>query len=341
MKKKNLLTGDRPTGPLHIGHYVGSLANRIKMQHEYETFIMVADTQAITDNYDNIAKVKENVYDVVADYIACGIDPKEAHIFIQSMVPQLAEITQYLLNVISINRIGHNPTVKAEIKQKGYGDSVPAGFYLYPIFQTSDIVAFDADVVPVGLDQAPMLELCRDVVRKFNTMYNSEVFVEPEAVFAKIEKNLPGVDGNKMSKSLGNAIYLKDTRDEIAKKVKKMKSDPNRKSIDDPGNPDEAVAFSYLDQFDEDKEGVEDLKAQYRAGGIGDKVIKERTLEILDTFIAPIRERRAELMEDKSYLEKVLREGTEIAYERAQATLKRQKQAMGLHYEFLTHKSLA
>ncbi|MCH9621717.1 MAG: Tryptophan--tRNA ligase 2 [Chlamydiia bacterium] len=335
MKKKTLLSGDRPTGPLHIGHYIGTLKNRIKMQHEYETFIMVADSQAITDYYDNVSKVKQNVYDVVADYIACGIDPQLATIFIQSMIPQLPEITQYLMNVISINRIGHNPTVKTELKQKGFEESVPAGFYLYPIYQASDIIAFDADAVPVGVDQAPMVELTRDVVKKFNSQYSKEVFTEPEAVFAKIEKNLPGLDGNKMSKSLGNAIYLKDSRDEIVKKVKKMKSDASRTSISDPGNPDEAVAFSYLDHFDEDQAEVEKLKEQYRQGGIGDKVIKERTLEVLDAFIAPIRERRAELFEDKSYIEKVLREGTEVAFERAAATLKRQKAAMGLEYDFL------
>ena len=188
MKKKTLLTGDRPTGPLHIGHYVGSLKNRIKMQSEYETFIMIADSQAITDNFDNIDKVRENVLQVVADYLACGIDPAHATIFIQSMIPQLPEITQYLMNVVSINRIGHNPTVKTEMKQKGYDESVPAGFYLYPIYQASDIIAFDADAVPVGLDQAPMLELTRDVVRKFNDQYKSDVFSMPEAVYAKIEK---------------------------------------------------------------------------------------------------------------------------------------------------------
>lgn len=335
MKKKTLLSGDRPTGPMHIGHYVGSLKNRVAMQSEYESFIMIADAQAITDNYDNIDMVRQNVMEVICDYIACGIDPKQATIFIQSMIPQLPEMTQYLLNVVSINRIGHNPTVKTEIRQKGFEESVPAGFYLYPIFQTSDIIAFDADAVPVGLDQAPMLELARDVVSKFNATYNKDVFVMPEPVYAKIEKNLPGLDGNKMSKSLGNAIYLKDTRDEIVKKVKKMKSDQNRKSISDPGDPDEAVAFSYLDQFDEDQAEVESLKNQYRQGGIGDKVIKERTLEVLDAFLAPIRERRLELSEDKVYLEKVLREGTEVAIERAAQTLKRQKEAMGLLYDFL------
>lgn len=335
MKKKTLLSGDRPTGPMHIGHYVGSLKNRVAMQSEYESFIMIADAQAITDNYDNIDMVRQNVMEVICDYIACGIDPKQATIFIQSMIPQLPEMTQYLLNVVSINRIGHNPTVKTEIRQKGFEESVPAGFYLYPIFQTSDIIAFDADAVPVGLDQAPMLELARDVVSKFNATYNKDVFVMPEPVYAKIEKNLPGLDGNKMSKSLGNAIYLKDTRDEIVKKVKKMKSDQNRKSISDPGDPDEAVAFSYLDQFDEDQAEVESLKNQYRQGGIGDKVIKERTLEVLDAFLAPIRERRLELFQDKAYLEKVLREGTEVAIKRAAQTLKRQKEAMGLFYDFL------
>ena len=336
MKKKILLTGDRPTGPLHIGHYAGSIENRLEMQKAYETYIMVADAQAITDNYDNVAKIRENVNEVVLDYLACGIDPAQANIFIQSMIPELSELTQYLLNLVSINRIGHNPTVKAECRQKGYDESVPAGFYLYPIFQVADIIAFDADVVPVGRDQAPMLELARDVVGKFNTQYESDVFVEPEALFPEMVINLPGLDGNKMSKSLGNAIYLKDTRDQIAKKIKKMKSDASRKSINDPGDPDKAVAFSYLDIFDTNKENVVKLKEQYRQGGLGDGVIKECTLEVLDAFIAPVRKRREELAKDTSLVEKVLIAGTAAAREKSCSTLTRCKKAMGLHYDFLS-----
>lgn len=336
MKKKNLLTGDRPTGPLHIGHYIGSLKNRIKMQSEYETYIMIADAQALTDNFDNIGKIRENVCQVVLDYLACGIDPNQANIFIQSAIPQLPEMTQYLLNMVSINRIGHNPTVKAECKQKGFDESVPAGFYLYPIFQVADIVTFDADVVPVGRDQAPMLELSRDVVGKFNAQYGKNTLVEPEALFPEIAVNLPGIDGNKMSKSQGNAIYLKDTKDEIAKKIKKMKSDPNRKSLSDPGDPDKAVAFSYLDLFDNDKDAVKKLKADYRAGGLGDKVIKERTLEAIEAFIAPIRERRLELSKDMASIEKIIAEGTLKASVKAEETLKRCKSAMGINYEFLS-----
>jgi len=339
MKKKILLTGDRPTGPLHIGHYIGSIKNRVEMQSQYETYIMVADSQAITDNFDNIEKVRENVYEVVADYLACGIDPKKASIFLQSQISPLPEITQYLLNVVSINRIGHNPTVKAESKQKGFEESVPAGFYLYPIYQAADIVAFDANVVPVGVDQAPMIELTRDVVKKFNALYGN-VFVEPEGIFPKIDTAVPGIDGNKMSKSLGNAIYLKDSRDEIAKKIKKMKSDSSRTSIDQPGDPEKAIAFTYLDIFDEDKGFVEKLKEDYRRGGLGDKVIKDRVLDVLDAFIAPIRERRKAIFENKSLIEEVIKEGTKVAYQKAQNTLHRQKKAMGLTYDFFTKESV-
>ena len=337
MKKKISLTGDRPTGPLHIGHYIGSLKNRISMQSEYDSFVMVADTQAITDNFDDIGKVKNNVYQVVADYLSCGIDPKQSTIFIQSLVPELSELTQYLLNLISINRIGHNPTVKSEIKQKGFEESVPAGFYLYPIFQVADIVAFDADVVPVGRDQAPMIELSRHLVEKFNNQYKKNALVKPEALFPSLSGSLLGVDGHKMSKSLNNAIYLKDSRDEIAKKVKKMQSDPSRKSINDPGNPEKVIAFSYLDHFDQDQHGLETLKNDYRNGGIGDKIVKERVVEVLDTFLSPIREKREAIIEDKALIENILSEGTEIARNRAQNTMKRCKDAMGLTYDFYSY----
>ena len=334
MKKKILLTGDRPTGPLHIGHYIGSIKKRIELQYDYETFIMIADSQAITDNFDNIQIVKENIYEVVADYLACGIDPSKSNIFIQSMIPQLPEITQYLLNLVSINRIGHNPTVKAECRQKGFTESVPAGFYLYPIFQAADIIAFDADVVPVGKDQAPMLELTRDLVAKFNMQYGQEVLISPSPIFPSSGVNLPGIDGNKMSKSLGNAIYLKDSREEIARKVKKMKSDPSRTSIDTPGDPTKALAFSYLDIFDQDKEGVAGLKQDYCKGGLGDGVVKERAIEVLDAFISPIREKRIEFIQNRELLENFLREGTKTAKEKAAATLNRCKDAMGINYNF-------
>lgn len=334
MDKKILLTGDRPTGPLHIGHYVGSIKNRVSLQNTYESYIMIADAQALTDNFNNIDAVKENIYEVIADYLACGIDPEKSNIFIQSMIPQLPEITQYLLNLVSINRIGHNPTVKSECKLKGFTESVPAGFYLYPIFQAADIITFDAHVVPVGRDQAPMLELTRDVVAKFNKMYREEVFISPKPIFPEMEINLPGVDGKKMSKSLNNAIYLKDSKDQIAKKVKKMKSDSSRTSINDPGDPSKALAFSYLEIFDQDKESVEGLKQDYAKGGLGDGVIKERAIDVLDAFISPIRERRAEYIQNRELLENILRVGTEKALEKAEATLKRCKDAMGINYKF-------
>jgi tryptophanyl-tRNA synthetase len=336
MTKKILLTGDRPTGPLHIGHYIGSLKNRALLQQHFESYIMVADAQAITDNYDNINLIKENIYEVVADYLSVGIDPSFCNIFIQSRIGELSELTQYFLNLVSINKIGHNPTVKAECRQKGFNESVPAGFYLYPVYQAADILAFDANVVPVGRDQAPMLELTREIASKFNAGYGKNILVLPEPIFPEIEINLPGIDGNKMSKSLGNAIYLKDTKDEIAKKVKKMKSDPSKLTVDTPGDPEKALAFTYLDLFDKDKDGLSSLKIAYQKGGIGDGAVKERVIEVLNAFITPIREKRAHIIANKALIEKVLRDGEKKALEKASITLKRCKKAMGIDYPFFS-----
>lgn len=335
MSKKVLLTGDRPTGPLHIGHYFGSLKERVLLQDTCETYIMIADAQALTDNYKEIDKVRNNILEVVADYLAVGIDPYHAAIFIQSCVKELPELAMYLLNLVSIQRIGHNPTVKAECKMRGFEESVPAGFYLYPLFQVSDITAFKANFVPVGLDQAPMLELTRDLVRRFNEIYHTEALIAPEAIYPKEDKTLPGIDAQKMSKSLGNAIYLSDTSDEIRKKISKMKSDPSRTSISDPGDPEKAIAFTYLDIFDPEKEKVNELKEQYKRGGLGDKVIKERLIEVLTTFIEPIRKRREMFAEDKSYLYEVLKTGTNKAREKAASTLSEVRTAMGIQYPFL------
>jgi tryptophanyl-tRNA synthetase len=336
MTKKILLSGDRPTGPLHIGHYIGSIKNRVLLQQHFESYIMVADSQAITDNYDNINLIRENIYEVVADYLSMGIDPNIANIFIQSRIGELPELTQYFLNLVSINKIGHNPTVKAECRQKGFNESVPAGFYLYPVYQAADILAFDADVVPVGRDQAPMLELTREIAQKFNAGYGKNILVLPEPIFPDIEINLPGIDGNKMSKSLGNAIYLKDTKDEIVKKVKKMKSDPSKLSIDMPGDPEKVLAFTYLELFDKDKDGLSSLKIAYQKGGVGDGAVKERVIEVLNAFITPIREKRAHIIANKALIEKVLKDGEKKALEKAAATLKRCKKAMGIDYPFFT-----
>lgn len=335
MPKKVLLTGDRPTGPLHIGHYMGSLQKRLELQTTCETYIMIADAQAITDHFDNLEKVRSSVLEVVCDYLAVGLDPSKCSIFIQSQLPQLPELTMYCLNTVSIQRIGHNPTVKAEMKMRGYEESVPAGFYLYPIYQVADIIAFDADYVPVGKDQAPMLELARDVVRHFNAQVGKETLVTPEAIFPHTGKTLPGIDGQKMSKSLGNAIYLADEDDVIAKKVKKMRSDPSRKSLEDGGDPDEAIAFTYLELFHPDQTRVEELKDRYRRGGLPDKTVKDETLEVLINFITPIRQKRKQIAQDKSLIYDTLRQGTAQAQAKAECTLRRVKEAMGLDYSFL------
>ena len=335
MSKKVLLTGDRPTGPLHIGHYIGSLKNRVKMQDDCETFIMVADAQAFTDNFDDIDKVRRNIFEVVCDYLAVGIDPEKSHIFIQSYIPELPELTLYLLNTVSIQRIGHNPTVKSEMKMRGYNESVPAGFYLYPMYQVADITAFGAHFVPVGKDQAPMMELTRDVVKKFNDQFKKDVLVSPEGVYPGLGKTLPGCDGQKMSKSLGNAIYLSDENDEIVKKLKKMKSDPDRKSLEDGGDPEKVVAFSYLDIFHPDQDMVSELKEHYKRGGLPDKDVKEKTTEMLISIIEPIRERRKEFESNQDVVFDIINKGTEAAREKAAKTLDDVKSAMGINYSFM------
>lgn len=334
-KRKVLLTGDRPTGPLHLGHYVGSLLKRCELQSAMETYIMLADAQAITDNFKDINKVRTNIFEVTCDYLAVGIDPTMSHIFIQSQLPALPELAMYYLNLITIERIGHNPTVKQEVKLRGFKEGVPAGFYLYPIFQAADITAFQANVVPVGPDQAPMMELTRDVVKKFNDLYKTDALVLPEAIYPKNEKTLPGIDGQKMSKSLNNAIYLSDENDEIVKKVKKMKSDPNRTSIEQGGDPNEAIAFTYLDLFDPDQEKVYQLKEHYRKGGLPDKIVKERVTEVLIALIEPIRTRRKTFHSDPAQIFSILKQGTDAARAKASHTLHQVKSAMGIAYDNL------
>ena len=332
MMKKIILTGDRPTGKLHLGHYVGSLAARVRLQDECTQYVMLADAQALTDHADNPGLIRENIYQVALDYLAVGIDPKNTTIFIQSMITALPELLMYYLNLITWNRLKHNPTVKAEIQQKGYGEEVPAGFMVYPISQAADITAFKANLVPVGDDQIPMIEQCVEVVRKFNRLYKTEVLVEPQIVLSAVAR-LPGIDGKaKMSKSLQNAIYLSDTPDELAKKVKGMYTDPGHLKLEDPGKVEGNPVFTYLDAFATDKEKVAELKAHYQRGGLGDSVVKKYLLEVLQTFLDPIRARRAEFAKDPEQIWQMLFKGTEVANEVTQKTLAEVKAAMGIDY---------
>lgn len=336
MTKKIILTGDRPTGKLHIGHYVGSLKNRVELQNSgnYDTFIMIADQQALTDNARDPEKIRNSLTQVALDYLAVGIDPKKSTILVQSQIPALSELTMHYLNLVSVARLNRNPTVKAEIAQKGFGESVPAGFFIYPVSQAADITAFKADTVPVGDDQEPMLEQTREIVRTFNRTYNQDILVEPEGYFpAKGQGRIPGLDGNaKMSKSLNNAIYLSDDADTVSKKVMSMYTDPLHIQVSDPGHIEGNTVFTYLDIFDNDKAKVADLKDQYQAGGLGDVKIKRYLNEVLEGVLAPIRERRAQYAEDMDYVYQVLREGSEKANGVANQTLEEVQDAMGINY---------
>ncbi|CUS26901.1 tryptophanyl-tRNA synthetase II [Paucilactobacillus oligofermentans DSM 15707 = LMG 22743] len=336
MTKKIILTGDRPTGKLHIGHYVGSLKNRVELQNSgnYDTFIMIADQQALTDNARDPEKIRNSLTQVALDYLAVGIDPKKSTILVQSQIPALSELTMHYLNLVSVARLNRNPTVKAEIAQKGFGESVPAGFFIYPVSQAADITAFKADTVPVGDDQEPMLEQTREIVRTFNRTYDQDILVEPEGYFpAKGQGRIPGLDGNaKMSKSLNNAIYLSDDADTVSKKVMSMYTDPLHIQVTDPGHVEGNTVFTYLDIFDTDKAKVADLKDQYQAGGLGDVKIKRYLNEVLEGVLAPIRERRAQYAEDIDYVYQVLREGSEKANGIANQTLEEVQDAMGINY---------
>ncbi len=332
MHKKIILTGDRPTGPLHLGHYVGSLKNRVALQETCQQFVMIADVQALTDNYEHPEKVRQNVLQVALDYLAVGLDPAQTTIFIQSLIPALSELTLYYLNLVTWNRLKHNPTVKQEIVQKGYGESVPAGFMVYPISQAADITAFKADLVPVGEDQLPMIEQANEIVRHFNRIYKTQVLVECAAMVPKFAR-LPGTDGTaKMSKSLGNCIYLSDNADVVAKKVKGMYTDPNHLRVEDPGKVEGNPVFSYLDAFDPDQTGLEEMKAHYQRGGLGDSVVKKRLLEALQAFLEPIRSRREELAKDPQGVMEMLKRGTEVANSAAEKTLAEVRKAMHLDY---------
>lgn len=339
MDKKIILTGDRPTGRLHIGHYIGSLRNRVELQNSNkfdEIFVMIADAQALTDNAKNPKKVQENVLEVALDYLAVGLNPEKTTIFIQSQVPQLAELSQYYANLVSISRLERNPTVKTEIKQKNFGESVPSGFVFYPISQAADITAFKATTIPVGEDQAPMIELTREIARSFNQTYDSNILVEPEMFLAEegISRRLPGIDGinSKMSKSLNNGIYLADSYEEMKAKVMKMYTDPDHIRVEDPGKIEGNIVFAYLDVFAKDKQKVEEMKAHYQKGGLGDVAVKMYLVEVLDEILKPIREKREELAKNPEEVYKMLAIGSEKARAKAQETLEEIKDAMQINY---------
>lgn len=333
---KIILTGDRPTGKLHLGHFVGSLQNRVKLQSEENTevFIMVADQQALTDNANNPEKVIQNITEVALDYLAVGIDPTKSTIFIQSQIPQLAELNMYYLNLVTVSRLQRNPTVKQEISDKKFGESIPAGFFTYPVSQAADITAFKATHVPVGEDQKPMIEQTREIVRDFNRTYNKEVLVLPEIVLPpKNHARLVGIDGQgKMSKSLNNGIYLGDSEKNIKEKIMKMYTDPNHIRVEDPGQVEGNVVFKYLDIFDPRKEEVAELKEHYSRGGLGDVKLKNRLNEVMQEFLLPIRTRREEFAKDKAEVLNMLKIGSEKAERIAANTLDEVKDAMGINY---------
>ena len=343
---KIILTGDRPTGRLHVGHYVGSLKERVRLQNSGlydEVYIMIADAQALTDNAEHPEKVRQNIIQVALDYLACGIDPEKATIFIQSMVPELTELTFYYMNLVTVSRVQRHPTVKAEIQQKNFESSIPVGFFCYPISQAADITAFRATTVPAGEDQMPMIEQCKEIVHKFNSVYG-ETLTEPEIVLPTNQAclRLPGIDGKaKMSKSLGNCIYLSDEPDEIKKKVMSMFTDPNHLRVEDPGRVDGNPVFIYLDAFSKpehfaeylpDYQNLDELKAHYTRGGLGDVKVKKFLNNVLQEELAPIRERRKMWEQRIPDVYDILKKGTEVAEKKAAATLKDVRAAMQINY---------
>ncbi len=347
--KNIILTGDRPTGRLHIGHYVGSLKNRVAIQNEGnydEMYVMIADAQALGDNHDNIEKIRNNILEVAIDYLSCGIDPSKVTIFIQSEIPELTELTFYYMNLVTLSRLTRNPTVKEEIKLRNFETSLPVGFVCYPISQAADITAFGANIVPVGDDQLPMIEQTREIVRSFNSLYG-ETLVEPKAVLPQNEvcRRLPGTDGNaKMSKSLGNCIYISDDEETVNKKVMGMYTDPTHIKVSDPGKLEGNVVFTYLDAFATDElikkytpeyENLQQIKDHYTRGGLGDVKVKRLLAAILNEELAPIREKRAYLEQHKKDVCKILFDGSDKARKAAAQTLNNIKKAMGIDYRNL------
>ncbi len=336
MEKIRLLTGDRPTGRLHIGHYAGSLKNRVDMVNsgKYDAYIMIADAQALTDNYDNPKKIQDSVRELMLDYLAVGIDPNKCTMFIQSQVPELTELTFYYSNLVTLSRLERNPTVKTEIKNHNYENSIPVGFLTYPISQTADITAFDAKVIPVGDDQLPMIEQAREIVTSFNRIYG-ETLVMPNAVLPENlnARRVPGIDGNKkMGKSLNNCIYLSDDAETVRKKIMGMYTDPNHIRVEDPGDTKNNPVFIYLDIFGKDREKIAEMKAHYEKGGLGDVKCKQYLNDVMQEFLAPIRERRSELAKNMDAVIKIFEEGSKKARSVASETLDRVRKAIGINY---------
>ena len=343
---KIILTGDRPTGRLHVGHYVGSLKRRVELQNSGEfdeIYIMIADAQALTDNADNPEKVRQNIIEVALDYLACGLDPEKSVLFIQSQVPELCEMTFYYMDLVTVSRLQRNPTVKSEIQMRNFEASIPVGFFTYPISQAADITAFKATTVPVGEDQAPMIEQTREIVHKFNSVYG-ETLVEPDILLPdnKACLRLPGVDGKaKMSKSLGNCIYLSDSEEEVKKKIMSMFTDPNHLRVEDPGQVEGNPVFIYLDAFCRDEhfetylpdyKNLDELKAHYTRGGLGDVKVKRFLNSVLQDELRPIRERRRDIAKDIPAVYRILEEGSRKAEQKAAETLAEMKRAMKINY---------
>lgn len=330
---KRILTGDRPTGPLHLGHYVGSLQNRVRLQHEYDTYVLIADVQALTDNFEHPEKLGDNIFQVALDYLAVGLDPEKARFVVQSMVPELAELTIYFMNLVTVATLERNPTVKEEIKQRNFVKGVPVGFWSYPISQAADITIFKADLVPVGEDQLPMIEQAREIARRFNRLY-AKVLVEPRAMLGAVAR-LPGTDGGaKMSKSLGNCIYLGDSSEQVRKRVMSMYTDTTRIHPTDPGHVEGNPVFTYHDVFNPDKAEVEELKERYRKGTVGDVEVKQKLFAALEAFLAPIRDRRAEFAAKPKRVNEIIREGTRQGRALAQQTMSEVRTAMKIAYKF-------
>ena len=336
MKKETLLTGDRPTGKLHIGHYIGSLKNRVTLQNSelYNSYIMIADQQALTDNARNPEKIRNNLIEVALDYLSVGINPSKSTIFIQSQIPELNELTMHYLNLVTVARLERNPTVKSEIKERNFNMSIPAGFMIYPVSQAADITAFKANIVPVGEDQLPMIEQTREIVRSFNNIYKEDVLVEPRAILPKEGLGrLPGIDGKaKMSKSLNNAIYLSDEPDVIKNKVMSMYTDPNHIRVEDPGTIENNTVFIYLDAFCNEIDKLQEMKMHYQRGGLGDVKVKKYLNEIIQADLEPIRNRRKEYEKNLDYVYEVLKEGSNNARKITSNTLRDVRNAIGIEY---------
>lgn len=344
MERKTILTGDRPTGKLHLGHYAGSLRNRVELQNsgKYDMYVFIADMQALTDNAKNPQKIRDNIIEVALDYLSVGLDPEKTCIFVQSQIPALSELTMYYMNLVSLARLKRNPTIKSEIKERGFGETIPVGFLTYPISQAADITAFDADLVPVGEDQAPILEQDIEIVRTFNSIYGKTLKEPKQLTPENVCKRLPGIDGkNKMSKSLGNCIYLSDTPEEVTKKVMTMYTDPNHIRVENPGDTKNNPVFMYLEAFSTDEhfdkylpefKNLEDLKTHYEQGGVGDVKIKKFLANVLNDVLTPIRERRAIYENNIEAVYKMLEEGSKKARAKSEEVLTRVRKAIGVEY---------